>query len=80
LLLLGKGDDMLYMASEIHSSLRADSPTTESSFRSVVSQPSAITAASVRTKTKIEQVVIAHCDVGRWKGGDRQTATSLFKH
>lgn len=47
MLLLGKGDDMLDMASEIHSSLRADSPITESSFMSVVSQPSAITAASV---------------------------------
>jgi hypothetical protein len=47
LLLLGQGDDMLNMASEIHSSPRADSPITESSFMSVVSQPSAITAASV---------------------------------
>ena len=47
LLLLGEGDDMLNMASEIHSSPRADSPITESSLMSVVCQPSAIAVASV---------------------------------
>jgi hypothetical protein len=71
---------MLNMASEIHSSPRADSPITESSLMSVVCQPSAIAVASVGTKTKTEQVVIVYCGVGRWKRGDRQTATSLFKH